>query len=135
MGRNSLIVANLGAALVAAAAGQAANAAATSAATLGFDPARFGVPIYPGASVKLGGTGSTRDFSGRSQRTAVVETTDTVSAVANWYAANWPGALRKTYPAAPIAQFAKAWGATAITVSIARNGAETDIRIVVPGGY
>ena len=134
MGRKSLIFASL-AGLFAAALVRSANAAAISAATLGFDPARFCVPIYPGASAKLGASGTSRDFSGRSQHAAVLETTDTVSAVANWYAANWPGALRKTYPGAAVAQFAKPWGATAITISIARNGAETDIRIVVPGGY
>ena len=97
-----------------------AGAAAVSPATLGFDPARFGIPIYPNSSVKVAAAGN--QISGRSQLTAVLESTDTVFAVASWYATNWPGAMSKSYPAAATAaQFAKPWGSTAITVSIARD--------------
>ena len=113
----------------------AVQAATVSVGTLGFDPARFALPIYPGTTVRVGGAASGKDFSGHSQKSAVLETADSVDAVANWYAINWPGATRKTYPGAPVALFSKAWGTTAIALSISRVGPETEIRIVVPGSY
>jgi len=112
-----------------------AVASSVSVSTLGFDPSRFGLPICPGTTVKIGGTASSKDFSGRSQRSVVLETSDSVDAVANWYAMNWAGALRKTYPGAPVAMFSKIWGTTAVTVTVGRVGTETDISIVVPGSY
>jgi hypothetical protein len=119
--------------LVLAVAGPACAAVVTPA-TLGFDPARFGVPIYPNSSVKVAAAGN--QISGRGERTAVLESTDTVFAVASWYGANWPGAVSKNYPGVgSAAQFTRPWGSTAITVSIARDGPLTDIRIVVPGTY
>jgi hypothetical protein len=122
-------------ACVAALVSTVAVASSVSVSTLGFDPSRFGLPIYPGTTVKLGGTASGKDFSGRSQRSVVLETSDSVDAVANWYAMNWAGAMRKTYPGAPIAMFSKVWGTTAVTVTVGRDGTETDISIVVPGSY
>lgn len=103
--------------------------------TLGFDPSRFALPIYPGTTVRVGGAASGKDFSGHSQKSAVLETSASVDAVANWYAMNWPGAVRKTYPGAPVALFSKLWGTTAIAVTIGRVGPETEIRMVVPGSY
>lgn len=116
-------------------ASTAAVASSVSVSTLGFDPSRFALPIYPGTTVKIGGTASNKDFSGRSQKAVVLETSDSVDAAANWYGANWAGAMRKTYPGAPVAMFSKAWGTTAVSVTIARIGTETDISIVVPGSY
>jgi hypothetical protein len=113
----------------------AAYGAAVTVQALGFDPTRFGLPIYPGASVRIGSTSSGKDFLGHSQKNVVLETSATVDAVANWYAMNWADAMRKTYPGAPVAMFSKAWGTTAISVTITRAGAETDIRLVVPGSY
>jgi hypothetical protein len=113
----------------------AAYAAAVTAQTLGFDPTRFGLPIFPSSTVRIGSASSGKDFSGHSQKNVVLETSASVDAVANWYAMNWAGAMRKTYPGAPVAIFSKPWGTTAISVSIARSGAETDIRLVVPGSY
>lgn len=112
-----------------------AGAAAVSVANLGFDPSRFGLPIYPGSTLHIGGAASGKDFSGRTRQSAVLETSASVDAVANWYAMNWPGAERKTYPGAPVAIFNKPWGTTAISVTIARSGVETDIQIIVPGSY
>lgn len=112
-----------------------AHAASVSVGTLGFDPARFGLPIYPGTTVRVGAAASGKDFSGRSQKSAVLETSASVDAVANWYSMNWPGASRKTYPGAPVALFSKPWGTASITLSISRIGPETEIKIVVPGSY
>ena len=113
----------------------AAYAAAVTVQTLGFDPARFGLPIYPSSTVRIGSASSGKDFSGHGQKNVVLETSATVDAVANWYAMNWAGAMRKTYPGAPVAMFSKPWGTTAISVTITRAGAETDIRLGVPGSY
>src|SRR5206468_6269522 len=96
----------------------AAQAATVTVGTLGFDPSRFALPIYPGTTVRVGGAASGKDFSGHSQKSAVLETSASVDAVANWYAMNWPGAVRKTYPGAPVALFSKLWGTTAIAVTI-----------------
>lgn len=119
----------------AALVGAGADAASVNVGTLGFDPSHFGLPIYPGTTVHIGSASSGRDFSGHSQKSVVLETSASVDAVADWYAMNWAGAARKTYPGAPVAVFSKPWGTTSIGVTIARAGAETDIRIVVPGSY
>jgi hypothetical protein len=113
----------------------AVQAASVSPASLGFDPARFGLPVYPNATVKLGSAASTRDFSGHTQHSVVLETPDAVAAVAAWYAAHWSGATLKSYPNAPVIMMAKEWGTTNISLSLSRSGAETEIRIVVPGAY
>lgn len=113
----------------------AAQAASVSSASLGFDPARFGLPVYPNATVKLGSAASIRDFSGHTQHSVVLETPDAVPAVAAWYAAHWNGAALKSYPNAPVIMMAKEWGTTNISLSLSRSGAETEIRIVVPGAY
>jgi len=113
----------------------AVQAASVSSASLGFDPARFGLPVYPNATVKLGSAASTRDFSGHTQHSAVLETPDAVPVVAAWYAGHWSGAALKSYPNAPVIMMAKAWGTTSISLAISRSGGETEIRIVVPGAY
>jgi hypothetical protein len=113
----------------------AAHATAPSVAALGFDPARFGLPLYPGATVRIGSAAASRDFAGHTQHSAVLETPDPIAIVANWYAGNWSGAVLKSYPDAPVVQFAKDWGTGNVSVVISRMDGETDIRIVVPGAY
>jgi hypothetical protein len=118
-----------------AAVSLAVQAASVSPASLGFDPARFGLPVYPNATVKLGSAASARDFFGHTQHSVVLETPDAVPAVATWYAAHWNGAALKSYPNAPVIVLAKDWGTTNISLSLSRSGGETEIRIVVPGAY
>ena len=112
-----------------------AFAATATVSTLGFDPSRFDVPIYPGATVKLGTANSGKDFAGRAQKSVLLQTSDSVQAVAVWYASHWPGAAAKTYPNAALQQFVKPWGGASISVSISRVGPETQIRMLVPDSY
>ncbi|MGH8397210.1 MAG: hypothetical protein ACRETA_03045 [Gammaproteobacteria bacterium] len=68
-----------------------------SPATLGFDPAPCGLPIYPGAEVKPDSSLTVSDphaYGGKRMHTVELASRDPMDRIVGWYAAHWAGATR-----------------------------------------
>lgn len=110
---------------------QVASWPALGAANLGFDPAKYGLPIYPNATLRPG-TANAIKTPGRVRRSAVLTTADAEDKVATWYAAHWRAARHRAFPHLHMDQFSSGWGATSVSVSITNPTGETEIRLMVP---
>ncbi|HLY05066.1 MAG TPA: hypothetical protein VKR31_04905 [Rhizomicrobium sp.] len=108
-------------------------APAFAASDFGFDPTKFGLPIYPGATLRPGTTASIKGAFGRVRRRAVLTTADPEDRVAAWYAAHWQGARRQSFPHMHMDQFATGTGATIVQITITNSDGDTEIQLMVPG--
>lgn len=112
---------------------QIGSAQAAGPSGLGFDPAKFGVPIYPNAKLIPGTPASIPSGYGRVRRLAVLKTADPEDRVAAWYTAHWKAAQHRAFPHMHMDQFATGSGATNVTVSITNPAGDTEIHVMVPG--
>ena len=111
---------------------QIGSAQALGPSELGFDPAKFGLPIYPGATLRPGTAAAIKSAFGRVRRAAVLKTADPEDKVAAWYAAHWHGARHHVFPHMHMDQFATGSGAATVLVSVTNSDGETEIQLMVP---
>lgn len=112
---------------------QLASAPALGGTRLGFDPAKYGLPIYPNATLRPGTASAIKGAPGIVRRSAVLTTADAEDRVAAWYAAHWKGARHRAFPRMHMDQFSTGWGDTSVSVSITNPTGETEIRLMTPG--